>query len=817
MEIKGLTTTEAKTLLHRIGPNKIADGHRFSFFGLLFRETFNILNILLVFAALISLGIGDTIDGVLIFTIVILNTSISFWQEYKAERTLEELKNLTFTYVKVLRDGHTTSINGEELVPGDVTYLEIGDKITTDAYVLEARNFEVNESSLTGEASPVYKREADAEKSFVFAGTLVAGGRATVRVTATGRNTRFGKIAETLQSIKETETPLQKQIKHLALNTAIGALVFSTLIFFIGTALGQDRITMFLTAVSSAVAAIPEGLPTIILVTLAVGVKRMALRKAVVRKIIAVEALGSINVICTDKTGTLTRGEMKASKIWFNHKLYTPHEFKHALNHPTGKRFIDTLLIPNTASLAYKFDHGTRVVLGDSTEGALLMLGRELGFDYEVHKNQVRILEEYSFDQTKKTMSMVVEQNGKVASLVKGSPEYLVVNSTRIFQDNKLRLLMEEDKDKLVKSYESLTKDGLRVLGFAYKDIETAETYDRSDTERDLIFLGFVALSDPIRDEVKDSIRLAGQAGIRTIMVTGDNELTAMAVARQLNMVEEGDEVLTGKDLAKLDDSQFKSILLKVKVFARTSPEDKLRIVKGLQELSLTVAVTGDGINDALALKQAEIGIAMGKKGTDVAKETADIVITDDNYASIVQAIEEGRTIYDNVLKSIRYLFSTNVSELLTILIALILGLPSPLLPAQILWINLVSDGLPAIALALDPKDPMAMKKMPRSKEHQLLDLNSSLILMVIGFVVSVIALIVYWHTYKSSGNVVLARTWTFSILILCQLAVAFIIRGNFKAYNRNLIIACLITVAVQALILFDPLFHPVFKIQKPW
>ncbi len=817
MEIRGLSTTEAKLLQKKNGLNKIADQHKFSFFGLLFAETFNLLNVLLMLAAIISLSIGDLVDGVLIFAIVILNTAISFWQEYKAERTLEELKNLTFTYVKTLRDGNITPVNSEYLVPGDVIFLETGDKIPADGFVLEDKNFEVNESALTGESVPVYKRTDDHDKNAVFAGTLVASGRGTVRISETGRATRFGRIAQTLESIKETETPLQIQIKHTALNIAFGALAFSALIFFLGIALGHDRLTMFLTAVSTVVAAIPEGLPAIILVTLAVGVKRMAMRKAVVRKIIAVEALGSINVIVTDKTGTLTRGEMKVDQVWLNGKFFDSREFKYAGTTGAAKKFIDALILPNTATLVYKFDHGSKDVLGDSTEGALLLFGQTVGLDYQLHRSQFKVLDEFSFDPIRKSMSIVVSREGKTWIFAKSSPEFMIQASSRIQHGDKTHLLTEDDKKNLIETYQSMTKDGFRTLGFGYKPTDETSKYKRDEVESDLIFLGFAAISDPVREEAKESIKLAAQAGIRTVMVTGDNELTAMAIGKQLGMAVEGDDVLKGSDLEKLSDAELQSVIWKVKIFARTNPEDKLRIVKAFQEAGLSVAVTGDGVNDALALKQAEIGIAMGKKGTDVAKEAADMVITDDNYATIVRAIEEGRTIYDNVHKSIRYLLSTNVSELLTILMALILGLPSPLLPAQILWINLVSDGLPAIALALDPKDPMAMKKLPRSKNRQLLDLNSASLLLFIGFVVSILSLIVYWHVLKSSGNLILARTWTFTILILCQLAVAFIIRGNYRYLNRKLILATLLTAVIQVIILFNPIFHPIFKIVKPW
>lgn len=816
---EGLTTTQAKQLLKDLGPNRISDGQGFSFFGLLFSEVFSFLNILLILAGFVSLAIKDVIDGGLIFAIVLLNSGVSFWQEYKAERTLEELKNLTYSYIRCLRDGKMISLNSEELVPGDLIYLEVGDKIPADGLVSESFNLEVNESALTGEALPIYKDPEDIERNQVSGGTLVVGGHGKVRISATGPLTRFGKIAQTLGSIKERETPLQTQIKHLTLNVAIIAIATSVLIYLTGISLGQTQFDMFLTAVSSAVAAIPEGLPAIILITLAIGVKRMAQRKAVVKKMVAVEALGSINVIATDKTGTLTTGEMKVQKLWFDGQVYNPEEFKQALkNDPGIDKFLDALIFPNTASLVYKFDHGTRAVLGDSTEGALLMLAQNVGVNYEIHKQQATLVEEFAFDQKRKTMSVIVARNNNFECFIKAAPEYIVEYSTRILSKGKVRLLVEEEKQKLTDQFQALGKNGYRLLGFAYRNnITPAAGYVRADVESDLIFLGFVAMADPVRPEAAESIKLASKAGIKTVMVTGDNQLTAMAIARQLGLISEGDEVMSGQDLEKITDEELQSIIWKVKIFARTNPEDKLRIVKAFQEAGMAVAVTGDGVNDALALKQAEIGVAMGRKGTDVAKEAADIVITDDNYASIVKAVEEGRTIYDNVLKSIRYLLSTNISELVTILLALLMGLPLPLVPAQILWINLVSDGLPAIALALDPKDPDAMRKPPRSKKTKLLGLDSFGLLFFYGLVIAVIALTAYWQIMTKTGNVILARTWTFTVLIMLQMVMAFIIRGKKSHTNKNLIWAVIFTTAIQLLILVNPIFHPIFKIQRPW
>lgn len=818
MHHQGLTTHEGKTLLAKVGPNKITETRSFSFFGHLLAEVFSFLNILLIIAALVALAIGDVLDSVLIVLIVLLNTIISFAQEYKAEKTLSELKKISHTLNRVIRDNKETLVDSEQLVPGDVIVLEIGDKVPADAHVLESINFEANESALTGESVGVYKKENEPEHNQIFAGTTISSGRGKAKIFATADQTRFGKIAKTLTKIKDPETPLQKQIKNLALNIGFVAVALSMLIYLLGTSLGFDKLTIFLTAISTAVAAIPEGLPAIIIITLAVGVKRMALRKAVVRKMVVIEALGSINIICTDKTGTLTRGEMKVAQIFFNNRFYSVAEFRQIKNQDHAEKFLSAIIVPNTASLLYKFDHGAKAILGDSTEGALLLFGSELGIDYELRKSGGRIIDEFSFDQKLKSMGLVWEVDGKIEALVKSSPEAMVLMSTRVLINGQIKLLKEEDKQVLIDSYTQLASEGLRVLGFGYKNnLKEKTKYERDEVESDLVFLGFLGLADPVRPEVFEALNLAKQAGIRTVMITGDNELTAMNIAKQLGLAKEGDEAILGKDLEKITDDELLSVITKIKVFARTNPEDKLRIVRAFQRLGLSVAVTGDGVNDALALKQAEIGIAMGKKGTDVAKEAADMVITDDNYATIVKAIEEGRTIYDNVLKSIRYLVSTNISELLTILIALIVGLPAPLVPAQILWINLVSDGLPAIALALDPKDPQAMKKLPRSKDHKLVDIPSLVKLLSIGLVCSCTALIVYWLVFNLHGNLVLARTWTFTVLIVLQMIVPFIIRGKNAGFNQKLVLAVVVTLFIQVLILAIPPLYPIFKIQSPF
>jgi len=811
MHHKGLTNHEAKAMLNEVGPNTITEDRSFRVLNLILHEFFSLLNLMLLLAAGVSIYIEHLADAFLIMLIVVLNSGVSFWQEYKAEQTLHELKRLSPSSVRVIRDSREISIPAEAVVPGDTVLLETGDKVPADATVVESLNLEVNESMLTGESIPVYKKAGEPEHDMVYGGTLVAAGRATVRVTATGRDSKFGKIAQTLNRLEETPTPLQIQIRSLAYTLAGLSIFFSAMIYALGVYMGYDTFDMFLTAVSSTVAMVPEGLPSIILITLAVGVKRMAVKKVVVRKLLAIEGLGSVSVICTDKTGTLTRGEMRVAQVYFNGSLHSPSEFRH-LDTAHARKILDVAVVVNTAGLAYKFDHGNVTVLGDTTEGALLMFARELGIDYEIHRTKCKVLDEFSFDQKLKSMSVVCNIGGSVEALVKGSPERIIKSSTRYFEDGKVKLMDPAGRQRMVEAYERLSHKGYRVLAVAYKDrLVHSKKYNREQVESDLICLGFIALSDPIRPEAKGAIMAAKRAGIRTVMITGDNQNTAMAIAQDLGMAQDGDEVVLGQDLEKVTDEELGAILSKVTVFARTNPEDKLRIVSSFQRMGYNVAVTGDGVNDSLALKQAEIGIAMGKKGTDVAKEAADIVITDDNYATIVAAIEEGRTIYDNVHKAIRYLLSTNIGEISTILIALIIGLPSPLLPVQILWINLASDGLPALALALDPKDPNALLRSPRPRGEPLLGFRRLAALVAIGLAVAAVSLAVYYAVYKSSGDLVLARTWVFTVIIPLQMLVAFGIHGFRKTPNIKLIGAVAITLVSQAIILYFPVFHKAF------
>jgi P-type Ca2+ transporter type 2C len=815
---KGLATAEAKRLLLEHGYNRITQKHGYKHLSQLVSQLFSVLNLLLISAAIISFLVSHYTDAYFILAIVVLNTAISFWQEFKAEQTLIKLKELTPSKVRALRDGKEILINSDLLVPGDFVVIEVGDKIPADGILIDASHFEVNESALTGESAPVFKMPEEADHNIVYSGTIASSGRSLIKIVKTGNNTKFGQIAKTLEEIKETKTPLQTQINKLAVSLGGIAVLCSALIYIIGSSLGFDRLEMFLIAISSAVALVPEGLPSILLITMAIGVKRMAQKKAVVRKLLAIEGLGSVNVICTDKTGTLTQGRMLAQSLYLNGRILASRQFKQLTETEAGRMILASMVIVNTASLTFRLNSETPEVLGDTTEGALLLLARQIGIDYDMFRQKAVMLDEFSFDQARKSMSVICRLDERLLALIKGAPEFLLSRSSRININGKVTPLNDKEKQKLVKTYEELALKGYRMLAFGYKDnIVPKSGFNRDDAENNVTFLGFAALMDPLRKEVAQSIKTAKSAGIRSVMITGDNELTSMTIARQLGLIREGDEAILGKDLKNASDQDLMGLIEKIKVFARVDPEDKLRIVRAFQKSGFSVAVTGDGVNDALALKQAEIGVAMGKKGTDVAKEAADIVIMDDNYSTIISAVEEGRVIYDNIIKAVRYLLSTNIGEIFTILFALILGLPAPLLPVQILWINLVSDGLPALALAVDPQDPSAMKRKPRQKEQNILNFHSLLLLLLIGTVVSVICLIIYVTVLRNTNDLVLARTWTFTSLIFLQMIVAFLIRGFRSKFNYNLLLAVLLTLFIQFLIIAIPAFHPWFKITRIW
>lgn len=766
-EFTGLSTAEADRYHEAHGYNEITQVSSHNPFTMFLDQLRSPLVIILIIATIVSLLLGDIFEGVLIILIVILNAVLGFVQEYKAEKALESLKKITISVVRVLRDGQHREIDSKLLVPGDIIVLEEGNKVPADCELLESLHMEVDESALTGESMPVEKTVSNPRENSLFMGTTVTRGRSTARVKTIGMETRFGHIAMKLSTIVKEETQLEKKLAGVAKQLGIVAIVAGLIISSVGIMQGQTILVILLTAISLAVAAVPEGLPAIVTVTLAVGTQRMAKKKAILRKLSAIEALGGITVIATDKTGTLTKNEMRVTRIW------AADEIIHVSDAPIKQtsnilgNLIKTGAICNNASLASIKDHNREFdVVGDKTEGALLILAHNAHMNTKSLRDIGELVDEFAFDATTKTMSVVWKQGNIVKVHTKGAPESILARSTRIATLQGERELSQKEKIKIENEFQQFAKDGLRLIALATKTIQW-KNQTREEAENNLTFLGFVGISDPPRAEVSEAIRIAQKAGIRTIMITGDNELTAYAIGRKIGLLNAGDEVITGVQFATLSHQSRLARLPRVSVFARTTPEQKLEIVKLLQSLGEIVAVTGDGVNDALALKQANVGIAMGITGTDVAKEAADMIITDDNYATIVSAVEEGRIIYENMKSSIKYLLGSNIGEILSLLGGVLMGWPFILLPIQILYINLITDGLPALSLALNSKHHNIMSHSPR-RENELFSKYDYRWFSEVSFLTGLATLSAFWIGWRQ-GNLELARTLAFVVIALAQ------------------------------------------------
>lgn len=743
--MKGLSTTKARALLKQFGQNAISEQKKKSLLIKFFEQFNNFLTLLLIIAAALSFFIGEPIDGGLIITIVILNAFFGLYQEKKAEESIAALKKMTITQVRVMRDGKEINIDSRFLVPGDLIYVEEGVKIPADGILKEALNIELNEAVLTGESMPVTKKINDE----IYSGTIVATGRGWIEINKTGMQTKFGQIAQSLSTIEDTSTPLQKKIASLTRLIGIIGIVISIIVFVISFLQGDGYFPAFLMAISLAVAIVPEGLQAVMTITLAIGVGEMAKKKSIIRKLSAIEALGSVTLIATDKTGTLTTNKMKVKEVFINEKIFNLNNLPAKDSLIFSQLLLDGVLC-STASLVYVHDHNHYDVLGDPTEGALLYLAQEVGLNVENIRRDWKTIDEKPFDSVTKIMTVKVKNKNKVVAFSKGAPESILKISHKIILNNKEINFDVNEKQKVIKQVENWAKKGLRVLAFSQGEI----------------FLGMVAIHDAPRPEVAEAVKKARQAGIKIVMITGDNEKTAEAIGVTTGIVNEGDEILTGQQLETYDDKELMEILPRVKVFARTNPFQKHRIVKLFQELGEIVAVTGDGVNDAIALKQADVGVAMGLVGTDVARETADMVITDDNFSSIVNAVEEGRNIIKNLKNAIKYLLSCNMTEALALIVGLILGLPHMFYPIQFLYINLVTDGLPALSLAFSPKNPNIMANEPEKEPTLLKDFDMKYILYV-GLIATTLVLggyFIFGQPYQVVG-----KTAAFTILTLIQ------------------------------------------------
>jgi len=803
---RGLAAEEAQRRLEIYGYNELAVEEKTSPFTLFINQFKNTLIIILLVATVLSALVGELVDAGIIVVIVLFCAVLGFIQEYRAERALDALKKMLTPSITVLRGGKEHEVLAKELVPGDILLLEAGDKIPTDGRLSEIHSLQCDEAPLTGESFPVEKElsvlpvdmAVGDRKNMVFTGTSVTYGRGKAVVTATGVNTEFGKIAAELVSVSQEKTPLEKRTEEIGKWLGIIALVICVLVVgvsivresIVGKLDIQFTLTMLMFAIALAVAAVPEALAAIVTGVLAIGMHEMAKRNALIRRMPAVETLGCTTVICSDKTGTLTKGEMTARRVFFGGKVtevsgvgYAPQgEFHSSLNDSSLNMLLRGGVLCNDSTLVE--DGGKWSVRGDPTEGALVVLAAKAGVDHDETKQKNARIKEFPFSSDRKRMTTIHRmEDGKIRAFVKGAPEVILDRCSSLLNGNDTVALGRTQREGILKANEEMANDALRVLAIAYKDLPEADGYGEDLVEEKLVFAGLVGMMDPPREEAIDAVKVCREVQIKPIMITGDHKLTAVAIAKEIGIYREGDLVLTGDELNKLEDKEFEGIVDKVTVYARVSPLDKLKIVRAWKNRGEVVAMTGDGVNDAPALKHADIGIAMGITGTEVAKEAADMVLSDDNFATIVRAIERGRWIYDNIKKYLTYLLRANITEVIVLGGVVVFMGPDylPLLPAAILYINLATDGLPALALGVAPPDPDIMRKPPRNPRESVFSKDvRTLILMA----VLIECPLFLWMFFQSQPDMELARTRVFFMFVFVELIIAI----NFRSLRYGLI-----------------------------
>jgi len=856
---QGLSADEAKQRLEQFGPNELSEGERVSPITLLLNQFKDFMVLVLMGATLVSGLLGEYLDAITIVAIIVINGILGFIQEFRAERSLRALKELSAPTARIVRGGKVCQLPAHELVQGDIVILESGDRIPADIRLIETNSFYVEESALTGESVPVNKHAEPLtqqdiplgdQRNLGFMGTMATRGTARGIVVRTGMETEMGKIADLIQNTESMETPLQHRLEQLGKILIIVAIALTIVVVIAGIMHGQPAYGMFLAGVSLAVAAIPEGLPAIVTIALALGVQRMIKRKAIVRKLPSVETLGCASVICSDKTGTLTQNKMTVTDLWIggSHLEVTGEGYE-----PTGqllangksvdirndqalRRLLQISALCNNASLFEAFPAEQRKkktkeplkaiwqVDGDPTEGALVVMAAKLGVTQKSLQPQYKRLREFPFDSDRKRMSVLVEHQGGQFVCTKGAPDMLLNQCAYILWDGKVVPFTHTLKSKVLAANEDMAKSALRVLGLAYRDLKaTDRREDEGDVECNLVFVGLTGMIDPPRKEVREAISTCRKAGIKTVMITGDHQTTAEAIAGQLGIIPRGGMSLNGQQLALMSDEELDAKVDDIYVYARVSPEHKLRIVKSLQRKGHIVAMTGDGVNDAPAIKASDIGISMGITGTDVSKEASALVLGDDNFATIVAAIEEGRGIYENIRKFIRYLLASNVGEILTMFLAMIAGLPLPLVPIQILWVNLVTDGLPAMALGVDQAEKDLMQQKPRPARENIFARRLGWKIISRGILIGVCTLAAFWLVLQGGPNgdsaqLTKAQTVAFATLVMAQLIHVFDCRSSRSIFHRNplqnryLVLAVISSLLLMIGVLYIEALQPIFK-----
>ncbi|MGO9061308.1 MAG: cation-translocating P-type ATPase [Candidatus Binataceae bacterium] len=803
---RGLSLPEAAARLEREGPNQIRKAEGDSALMMFVRQFASVVIWVLIGAAVVSVALGERVDGIAIITIVVLIAIVGFFQEYRAEQAVAALAEMTAPRARAIRDGNSQIIPASEVVRGDLLVLAEGDLVAADARLSEAAMMRVSEAPLTGESEPVEKATGEYppetalgdRKNMVFLGTSVVSGSGLGLVVATGMDTEVGHIATLIESASSGDTPLQRKLDTLGLRLLWACLGIVVIVFVLGLLRGAPLLELFLGAVSLAVAAIPEGLPAVVTIALALGVRKMVRRKALVRRLPAVETLGSVHVICTDKTGTLTVGQMTVRRLVTAANIFSVtgegYSTRGAIlsdeaeadteKDPSLADLLVAAVACNDAQITVR--DGQTSIAGDPTEAALLVAAAKGGLTREQLEREAPRLASIPFSSDRKRMTVIRRYREHPWAFVKGAPEIVIERCSKIRTADGDVDMSAADRARMLEASALMANDALRVLALAHRPLETVSTNlddpdDGAQIEREMTLVGLVAMQDPPRAEAREAIERCKLAGIKTVMITGDHRATAAAIGRELGIVQHGGEVLSGSDLEQIDDAGLAARVTQISVYARVTAEHKLRIVRAWKSTGKVVAMTGDGVNDAPALKEAAIGIAMGIAGTEVTKQSADIIITDDNFASIVAAVEEGRGIYDDIVKTLSYLMGGNAGELTVMLAAALIGWPLPLLPIQLLWINLVTDGLPALALATDPIEPDVLKRPPRDPQAEIIDRAFFARLALTGALTAGAALAAFAWEFYTHGDVAAARNGAFSTLVVAELLRSFGARSNVR------------------------------------
>ncbi|GAB4072412.1 calcium-translocating P-type ATPase, SERCA-type [Barrientosiimonas marina] len=845
---QGLSDKQVDKRRRQDGENRLASEERTSRWLIFLKQFQDFMVLVLLAATLIAGMLGEYVDAIAIIIIVLVNGILGYFQEQRAEKSLDKLKEMAAPVATVLRDGTWQKVLSQDLVAGDVVRVSSGDRVPADIRVTQANHLETEESALTGESLPVMKHaspiskdqlEAQDQVNMGFMNTIVTRGNGTGIVVGTGMRTVMGQIASLMTQTKKTTTPLEHKLAELGKILIAVALLLTALVVLAGVYQGHSVYNMFLAGVSLAVAAIPEGLPAIVTVALSLGVQRMIKKKAIVRKLSAVETLGCASVICSDKTGTMTENKMTVKEVFLNHKtldvtgegykakgdIYLEQD-KVDRNFPNLEQMFLYGMVCNNASLMVKKGH--YYVDGDPTDGALLVAARKLDMSHQLQDNY-RIIREMPFDSERKRMSVVVEDDNKMRFLItKGAPEVLLPRSAYVMNEHGRKQMQRDDQQSIERAIDNMAEKALRTLAIGMKPLAKNTPLDSVELENDLSFIGLYGMMDPPRQEVKSAIAESREAGIKSVMITGDHEKTARAIARELNLLPEDGMVLDGAQLNAMSIEELRDVIDQVYVFARVTPEHKLKIVEAFQEEGHIVAMTGDGVNDAPAIKASDIGISMGYSGTDVTKEASSLILMDDNFATIKSAIIEGRNIYENIRKFIRYLLASNVGEILVMLLAMLLAMPLPLVPVQILWVNLVTDGLPAMALGLDQPENDVTRRGPRNPKEGIFARGLGFQVISRGFLIGIAALTAFMMAFQGDPDqLIYAQTITFTTLVMAQLIHVFDCRSEHSIFARNpfenrfLVLAVLSSILLLLVVIYwsplQPIFHTTALGVRDW